>query len=291
MLQFARSGKRLIVLGDPAGDTASFLKLLIEFHREADLYGYQCVFYQISGHYMMLYHDLGYRFFKMGEEAVVPLDTFTLSGKNMSGLRATFNRFAREGYTFALSEPPHETQLLEAVKEVSDAWLGKKKELGFSLGRFDEGYLSQAPIATLSNKEGKIVAFMSLMPVYEDGWLSVDLMHYSPDSPSGIMDATFIHLFRWAKEKGYHYFNIGIAPLSNVGYAQQAFLSERIAATIVNNIRYIYSFKGLRKFKNKYHPIWEGKYLAYRKNRPLPGTMLIVAHLIRHSHKKAAEAK
>ena len=87
-----------------------------------------------------------------------------------------------------------------------------------------------APIATLSDAEGKIIAFTTFMPVYQDGSLSVDLMRYYPDAPSGIMDAIFIHLFHWAKENDYHSFNIGMAPLSNVGLSTQSFWSERVVA-------------------------------------------------------------
>ena len=79
-----------------------------------------------------------------------------------------------------------------------------EKEKGFSLGYFDREYISRAPIATLSDADGKIIAFTTFMPVYQNGSLSVDLMRYYPDAPSGIMDAIFIHLFQWAKENEYH---------------------------------------------------------------------------------------
>lgn len=280
LLLFSVAGKRLIVLGDPIGDPASFPKVLQEFLTEADRFGYICVFYQIESRWMSLYHDFGYHFFKLGEEAVVDLHTFTISGKKRAGLRATFNRFEREGYTFSIHQPPFANELYAELEKVSDAWLGGKKEKSFSLGYLDRDYISRAPIATLSDAEGKIIAFTTFMPVYQDGELSIDLMRYYPDAPSGVMDAIFIHLFQWAKEKNYHSFNIGMAPLSNVGLSAQSFWSERVAAAIFNNVRYTYSFSGLRHFKEKYKPSWSGKYLAYRKNHSLPITMLAVTNLI-----------
>lgn len=280
LLQFAKIGKRLVVLGDPSGDPKSFPGILEDFLEDADRLGYIVVFYQIENDYMYLYHDLGYRFFKLGEEAIVDLSSFTISGKKRAGLRAIKNRFDREGYTFELVMPPFDDEWFRELKQVSDAFIGKRKEKGYSLGYFDRHYLEKAPVATLRDSTGKMVAFMSLMPVYKEGHLSVDLMRYYPDSPSGIMDAMFIHLFEWAKGKGYRYFNIGMAPLSNVGQFQDAFFSERVAAAIFNNVNYTYSFSGLRRFKDKYSPKWEGKYLAYRKNRSLPGTMILVTRLI-----------
>lgn len=287
LLQFARVGKRLIVLGDPSGEPESFPGILEDFLEDADRLGYIVVFYQIENDYMYLYHDLGYRFFKLGEEAIIDLSSFTISGKKRAGLRALKNRFDREGYTFELVTPPFDDEWFRELKQVSDAFIGKRKEKGYSLGYFDRHYLEKAPIAILRDSAGKMMAFMSLMPVYREGYLSVDLMRYYPDSPSGIMDAMFIHLFEWAKEKGYRFFNMGMAPLSNVGQSQEAFFSERVAAAIFNNVNYTYSFSGLRRFKDKYSPKWEGKYLAYRKNRSLPGTMLLVTRLIGKRRKQS----
>lgn len=286
LLQFARMGNRLIVLGDPSGDKGSLSKVLQEFNSEANLYGYQCIYYQINGENLAVYHDLGYQFFKLGEEAVVPLEHFTTSGKKQAGLRATLNRYAREGYTFEIVEPPFSDGFIRNVKKVSDEWLGRKKEKGFSLGYFDETYLSQAPIASLSDSTGKMIAFMNLMPVYRGGEISIDLMRYVRAAPSGVIDALFIYLFQWAKENGYESFNMGMAPLSNVGQYQYSFLSERIAASIFNNVNHMYSFSGLRRFKQKYHPEWQGKYLAYRSTRSLPGSMWFVTRLINKQGKE-----
>nr|WP_239534565.1 bifunctional lysylphosphatidylglycerol flippase/synthetase MprF [Priestia taiwanensis] len=280
LIQFARSGKKIIVLGDPAGEKESFREALQEFYDRADLFGYDIIFYQVDAELMPLYHDFGNNFFKLGEEAIVDLTTFTISGKKRAGMRATKNRFEREGYSFDIIHPPFSPEFLTELKDVSDKWLGKKNEKGFSLGYFDEAYLSHAPIAILRNTEQNIVSFMNIMPVYKEGVLSVDLMRHYPDAPSGIMDAMFINLFEWAKGEGYTTFNIGMAPLSNVGQSVTSFWSERVAGEVFNNIRYMYSFNGLRKFKDKYDPTWEARYLAHRKNRSLPATMIEVSRLI-----------
>ncbi|CAM5331939.1 phosphatidylglycerol lysyltransferase [Bacillus safensis FO-36b] [Bacillus safensis subsp. safensis] len=118
------------------------------------------------------------------------------------------------------------------------------------------------------------------MPMYQEGEISIDLMRHMHDAPNGMMDALFIHLFQWAKERGYKSFNMGMAPLSNVGTFHQSFLTERLASVIFNNVRYMYSFSGLRSFKQKYKPEWRGKYLAYKKNTSLPVTMVLVTKLI-----------
>ncbi|MGG4017972.1 bifunctional lysylphosphatidylglycerol flippase/synthetase MprF [Priestia megaterium] len=280
LIQFTRSGDRLVVLGDPSGNSLSFSKAVAEFLHEADQFGYTCIFYQIESKWMGLYHDFGYNFFKLGEEAIVDVNTFTLSGKKRASLRATVNKFKREGYVFSVIPPPFTNELYTQLKGVSDAWLNGKKEKGFSLGYFNLDYINRAPVAILADKDGYIVAFYTLMPVYQPNEISIDLMRYIPNAPSGVMDAMLIHLLEWAKQEGYLYLNIGMAPLSNVGISPHSFWYERVAAAIFNNVRYMYSFNGLRFFKDKYKPVWNGKYLAYRKTRSLPSTMLVVTRLI-----------
>ncbi|MFC0301348.1 bifunctional lysylphosphatidylglycerol flippase/synthetase MprF [Virgibacillus soli] len=280
LLQFAVIGKNIVVLGDPQGEATSFKLVLKKLLGQADYYGYNPIFYQISGEKMALYHDLGYRFFKLGEEAVIDLTQFTISGKKHAGLRSTFNRFEKVHYVFEILKPPFTNELINELKQVSDLWLGNRREKQFSLGSFSADYISKAPIALLKNVDGKVVAFMTIMPVYQANIISIDLMRYVSGAPSGTIDALFIYLLQWAKEQPYQYFNLGMAPLSNVGQQEHAFLGERVAATIFNNVHYIYGFQGLRNFKNKYNPEWKGKYLAYRKGYTLASSMLKITHLI-----------
>lgn len=279
LLQFAVTGKRLVVLGDPIGASSSYAVVITEFLDEAAQLGYVCIFYQVEAKWLGMYHDFGYNFLKLGEEAEVDVTTFSLEGKKRSSLRSVFHKFEREGYVFSVNKPPHSEQLLSQLKQISDDWLHGKKEKGFSLGYFDDDYLNRSPIATLS-KAGTIVAFTTLVPDYQPNKISIDLMRHSQNAPSSVMDVTFLHLLMWAKTNGYKQLNMGMAPLSNVGVSPHSFLTERVAATIYNNVRYMYSFSGLRQFKEKYKPTWSGKYLAYRKTRSLFATMLVVTKLI-----------
>ena len=101
--------------------------------------------------------------------------------------------------------------MIAELQAVSDSWLGKQVEKGFSLGFFDEDYLNEAPVCLIRDASGKLVAFASMMPM-DEKTLSIDLMRHSQDAPSGIMDKIFISLFEYGKEQGYEYFDMGMAP-------------------------------------------------------------------------------
>lgn len=280
LILFRKYKNRLIVLGDPSGSKASFSLVLNEFMKAANRLGYVAVFYQIDQSYMHLYHDFGYRFFKLGEEAYVDLDTFVLTEDKKAELKANVQRFESEGYQFEVVNQVNDMQY-EEIKQISDEWLGKRKEKGFSIGEFQQAYIQEAPMAIFRDQEGKAVAFATIMPMYQEKKISIDLMRYLPDAPEGTMEAMFTYLLGYAQKQGYRQFNLGMAPLSNVGTQNEAFFAERIAAAVFNNIQYMYSFSGLRKFKEKYHPVWHGKYLAYRKNKTLVASMIMVTRIIR----------
>jgi len=281
LFSFQKYADKLVILGDPIGENADFPLAIEEFQQIADLYGYTLTFYEVSNKMFPYLHESGFAFFKLGEEAFVDLENFSLSGKKMKGARAVKNKFERENYVFEIIKPPFSHELLNELKEISDDWLQGRREKGYSLGFFNEDYLNKAEIAILKDNALQNIAFTSLMPVYDDNKsISVDLMRFKPDSPSGTMDFIFLSLFEWAKEEGYKNFNLGMAPLSKVGLSKFSFLSEKIAAQIYLHGHFFYHFQGLRKFKEKYAGSWESKYLAYRRKTSLTFTMAQVTLLI-----------
>ncbi|WP_285397015.1 bifunctional lysylphosphatidylglycerol flippase/synthetase MprF [Lysinibacillus sp. fls2-241-R2A-57] len=271
---------KIVVLGDPVGDESDFLSAIQEFLGLADKHSYRPVFYEINNKIFSSLHENGYSFFKLGEEAFVDLEKFTFAGKGMKGSRAIKNKFERENFTVEFISPPYSQEVMNELEEVSTKWLQGRAEKGFSLGFFDERYLSTSNIAVLRGAEG-IIGFASIMPMYDNGEsISVDLMRFKPGAPSGTMDFIFLSLFEWAKAEGYRVFNIGMSPLSNVGQSRFSFLSEKIAAQIFLHGHYLYHFKGLKNFKLKYADFWVPKYVGYRKKSSLPFTMAQITLLI-----------
>lgn len=93
----------------------------------------------------------------------------------------------------------------------------------------------------------------------------------------------FINLIEDGKTKGFKKFNMGMAPLANVGTSKYAFLSEKIALGVYEYGQVFYSFKGLRKFKNKYTNNWEPRYIAYRRESSAVFVMIQSALLVKNS--------
>lgn len=281
LIPYARSRDKLAVLGDPLGPKNKLADAIEEFQSFADRYALSVVFYQASPEYLSIYHEKGYRFFKLGEEALINLETFTFSGKKMTAFRTAKNRFERDGYTFSVESAPYDPALIEELRKISDVWLGSRKEKGFSLGWFDEAYLQRSPLALLRDPEGRTVAFATLAPAYDDGQtISVDLMRHLPDTPNGTMDLLFARLIEWSKEQGYQTFNLGMAPLSSVGSSRSSLREEKLANLVFRYGGHFYGFEGLRRYKEKFFPEWQPRYLAYPASVSLPVLLVDLVILV-----------
>ncbi|EPB8164222.1 bifunctional lysylphosphatidylglycerol flippase/synthetase MprF [Clostridium perfringens] len=276
-IQYEVYGDKLFVLGNPVGNTENLFREIEKFCEYADNYGYTPVFYQVNDEMISYLHSNGYDFMKIGEEAKVDVKEFKVVENKMKSLKTSRSKVTKEGYTFHMVEPPFSREFLDSLRDISDEWLDGRKEKGFSVGFFDEDYLNKAPIAVLKDAEGEIKAFANIMYMYDDESFSVDLMRFSKNTPRGVMDFMFISLIEYGKEKGYEIFNMGMAPLANVGLSKYAFWNEKLALQVYENGQAFYSFKGLRRFKEKFSNKWDYKYIAYRRNTSILITVIQAA--------------
>jgi phosphatidylglycerol lysyltransferase len=280
-LMYQVSGSSWVALGDPVGPPECDEELVWAFRELVDRRGARTVFYQVSSRSLPLYVDLGLSLLKLGEEARVPLDAFSLEGGARADLRQSRRRAERDGATFEVVPPEAVPSLLPRLRQISDAWLEDKAtaEKGFSLGAFSERYVAEFPVAVV-RAEGDIVAFANLWPTGTREELSVDLMRFGPDAPRGAMDYLFIKLMLWGRAEGYRWFNLGMAPLSGLENRALAPLWHRMGSFLFRHGESFYNFEGLRRYKEKFDPVWEPRYLASPGGLHLARVLLDVSTLI-----------
>ena len=284
---YQKSHNLMIVLGDPIGNEKYFRGGIAEFQEFIDEYGYKAAFYEISDSLLPIYHDYGYDFFKLGETALIDLEKFNLLGSENRDFRNVLSRFKRDGYEFELFHDFPES-LFETLKIISDEWLEGRKEMGFSLGRFDKSYIKRSPLAVIKHAESnEIIAFATVMPSYDKNQsVSVDLMRFKKAVPNNTMTFLILNLLINYKENNYKIFNLGMAPLSNVGRTHKAHFTEKIANLFMKHGNHFYSFEGLHNYKNKFSPNWEARYLAYEHIMVLPSSLIEAAILIHSDNDK-----
>ncbi len=280
-IMYAIEGRSWVSMGDPIGPAEEWPEMLWRFCEMCDRYDGWKVFYEIAPENLPLYLDLGLTLLKLGEEARIPLEGFSLEGHARKGLRHGCRRLEKEGCAFEVIPLEGVPPLMTELKQISDAWLKEKhtREKGFSLGFFNEEYLKRFP-AGLVRKEGKVLAFVNILPGTEKEELSLDLMRYIPEAPQGIMDYLFVRLMLWGKREGYRWFNLGMAPLSGLADHSLAPLWNRVGAYIFRHGEHFYNFQGLRDYKEKFDPQWEPRYLACPGGLAIPRILANIASLI-----------
>lgn len=79
---------------------------------------------------------------------------------------------------------------------------------------------------------------------------------------------------------------LGMAPLSNVGTEKHSFLQEKVAYLIYAFTNRFYSFSGFRQYKQKFSPIWTPRYVAYPRDTWLILDMLAIYRVDNREVKK-----
>lgn len=271
-IMYGVRGRTWAALGDPVGPTRKRAALVRAFIERAYDYGGLPMFFETHPSHLDQYVDLGMTFVKLGEEGRVSLEDPVLVAQHAAELRTLAVAIGDEQLRFRVVGTEAIARILPQLKRVSDEWLDRVsvKEKGFSLGFFDREYLRFLPIAVLERGD-RIIAFANLLcsPTGEE--LSIDLMRFDATAPRGAMDFLFYHMLVWGHGQGYHWFNLGMAPTSP--------LWMRVGRFVYRHGDAFDSLESLRAYKEKFHPVWEPRFLAFPSGTALPVMLADVAAL------------
>ena len=284
-IAYRTSGRFLVAWSDPVCPTGKEHEVLAAFLEHAADWDREAVLYQISPALLPVAHDLGFVFFKLGEEAIVDLVAFDLKGNKAKTQRHAINAMERAGGRFRIVAGDELRALLPSLRAVSDLWLRNKgaTEKGFSLGRFDADYLLRFPCAIVESQDGRVVGFSNVLEAPRAGEMSIDLMRHAETTGSDLpspMEYLMLKLMSDAKARGFRRFNLGMAPLAAVGATRRARPIERLAHQFFLHGEAWYNYQGLRRFKERFHPAWEPRYLAYRRPWDWPFAVAATTQLI-----------
>jgi len=271
-------GSTAVVMGDPIGDKREFPELIGSFQEHCELNDWAYAFHQVTPRYLELYTQHGLQALKIGEEGIVQVQDFTLAGHATKHLRSTMNYFERDGYRAELLRPPHRPAMLRRLREISDEWLaqGDRRERGFTLGYFDEAMLQECEILAVRASDGTIVAFANIIPSYRLPQGNFDMLRYGPE-PKRVADFLYVSLINYFRERGFSGMNIGLAPFSGLRGEGPMSPAERAMDLLYRHGGFLFRYRGLREFKEKFLPVWEPRYLVYSSDVQLPGIALAVA--------------
>jgi phosphatidylglycerol lysyltransferase len=93
------------------------------------------------------------------------------------------------------------------------------------------------------------------------------------------MDYLFVELIAWGKAQGYEAFEFGMAPLAGLEDRPLAPIMSRVGNLLFERGEEIYNFQGVRRYKDKYDPLWQPRYIAAPHKWAIPLLMADVGLL------------
>ena len=194
----------------------------------------------------------------IADDALIDLTTFSLAGGRMANLRHSVAAGRRTGLRVA----PWSDSMTAAAADVSAHWLATKRggEMGFTLGPFDPAAMARLDGRVVLDATGRLLA-LTTWHTYDDGRARVlDLMRRDPGAPCSTMDLLIAQSLHEFAKQGVTTASLGSVPRSH-GMA-----AERLYPTI-----------SLRRYKEKFAPRWEPRYLVTPRRRQVPAAMLALA--------------
>jgi phosphatidylglycerol lysyltransferase len=277
---FRRAGRHAVVLGDPLGTPGEAWLVFDAFLSACDGCDWVPVVYQAGedarGHLV----KRGFNCLRIGEEAIVDVDRFSLAGAARANLRHTVTRAQRGGITvrvFPDGLPPQADGLRAGLEAVDADWRGASRgSMQFTVGEFEPQALPATPLAVALDSEAEPVAFITLRRSGADAWV-LDLVRRRPGSTPGAIESCLIAFIGSLRERGAKILSLGLAPLSGLEHGPRG--AERLLLALRGVVRPIYDVEGLRFFKAKFDPTWVPRYLAVRRNAELPGALAALVDL------------
>jgi lysylphosphatidylglycerol synthetase-like protein (DUF2156 family) len=268
LVAYAVYGGVCLISPDPIGPRNEREQVWGAFRRFADSHGWVTSVMGAGEDWLSIYRDSGMHNIYLGDEAVVKVQSFTLSGGAMKGLRQAHNRIAKHGYAASFHDPAHlDPGLSTELTTLMSMSRQGEHERGFSmmLGRVFDPRDTGLLLAVVRGPDGAAAAMCQFVPAPGINGYSLDLMRRDPgDHPNGLLDFALCSTIEHLRAGGYKGLSLNFAALRSTlsgdkgdGTVQRA---ERWFLKRLSNFAQIES---LWRFNAKYEPEWLPRYVVF----------------------------
>lgn len=307
VVNYRLTGDVAVVLGDPVCKPYARERVIQNFLDLCALHDWKIAVFQAHPDYLPFYRRFGLHAFKIGEEAFIDPQTFTLTGPAMANVRTSCRRAERDGVRLQWYEgiPPQE--ILDQLQHLSQAWLERKGgnnviEMGFSMGRLAGLPEDAARADALADMHvaaegkhpekthrlvtgvafyptGRACAFVTFTPIYGIydsssmrrhawGW-AIDLMRRAQDAPPGVMELLIARAIERFRCAGAEVVSLGTVAMADA--RQEMSPGQRkIAGFVSEHFHLLETHRSLLHFKQKFQPSWESRYIVASSTLALP---------------------
>ncbi|MFE0101430.1 phosphatidylglycerol lysyltransferase domain-containing protein [Streptomyces sp. NPDC059009] len=272
----------MLASGDPIGDVEAWPGAIERFMDEAKAHSWTPAVMGCSETGGQVWtRETGLDALELGDEAVVDVADFSLSGRAMRNVRQMVKRIERNGYETRVRRIRDLGEAeLERIQLAADAWRGTDTERGFSmaLGRIGDPNDGDCLIATAHKADeepgpyGDLKAVLHFVPWGKDG-VSLDLMRRDRAADPGMNELLIVAALQAAPKLGIAHVSLNFA-MFRAALAR----GEKIGAGPVLRawrgllvfLSRWFQIESLYKFNAKFRPRWEPRFVVYRSSKDLP---------------------
>lgn len=276
----------LLAIGDPIGPPEEMPALLDAFQRFCREHDWVFAFYQVRPERLRWYRAQGWNAVHIGEDPMLRTQRFTLEGSALGTVRRQVRKLDKAGLVVRHwipgenpFDPAHDPDhVLDQVRDISHQWMKGKPggEKGFCMGRFEPSDLPHVWLSVAWNPaRRRVEAFCTWTAIpARQGW-AIDLMRRHHDAPTGAMELLVVRGVERARERGDTLMSLSLSALVKVtarrdGENEPTVTEDPARAFLIQRLSRFYDFKGLFRWKRKFDPDFEDRYLVYPHTLALP---------------------
>ncbi|MER6996523.1 phosphatidylglycerol lysyltransferase domain-containing protein [Streptomyces sp. NPDC000410] len=271
----------MLASGDPIGDVEAWPGAIERFMDEAKAHSWTPAVMGCSETGGEVWtRETGLDALELGDEAVVDVADFSLTGRAMRNVRQMVKRIERGGYETRVRRVRDLSEgELNRIRQAADDWRGTDTERGFSmaLGRIGDPSDGDSVIATAHKSDdespyGDLKAVLHFVPWGTDG-MSLDLMRRDRSADPGMNELLIVAALQAAPRLGVARVSLNFAMFRSALARGEKLGAGPVLRTWRGLLVFLsrwFQIESLYKFNAKFRPRWEPRFVVFRKTRDLP---------------------
>lgn len=259
-----------LVSGDPIGDATEVPELLAEFQRVCHARGWRLALLSVRAELLPVAKRLGLRAIKLGDEAIVRPERFSLEGRSIRKVRQSVARLRRAGYSLrVVAAADVDAGLRTELERVSDAWRGRSCERGFSMA-MDDLFREDDTLFALAESDGRVGGFLHLVPTACNRAYSLSAMRRLPGTPNGLMEFLVVETIGWAREASVEELSLNFCVFSDLIASGPRTRLRALARAVLRAGDRVFQLERLLVFTRKFGPDWRPRYVCVERIADVP---------------------
>jgi lysyl-tRNA synthetase class 2 len=244
--------------GDPVGASSSVPDAMRAFLAVCAEHGWRPAVLGASDEMASRWRELGLHGLHIGDEAILPIEEFSLASRRMRNLRQAVNRTRNAGVRVAIG--PLTTEHAAQLAPILADWLHGARERGFAMNL--DSILDPRPdclVATAYSAGGEAVAFARFAVCADGSVYTLDVAPRGRTAPNGVAERMIVEIVEYAREHGGREVSLNFAGLRWV--FESTGLLARASAWLLHALDRWIEIGPLNRFAGKFAPRWRARSL------------------------------